>query len=128
MHSMMEGLEPHKDAFVGLVGAALDRSSGASVLGPESVETRARVEAAFQMLVRDATDAPDDPTTLARLLFVAHLLVVLVWTQDTSAGSVRAHRFVDIAVTALRAAIPMLPVLGPVMAPLTDLLDEFLES
>lgn len=130
MHAKMKRLEPHKEAFVGLVGAALDRHSGASVLGSESIDTRERVQAAFERLVAGASDAPTDQQTreMARLLFVAHLLIVLVWTQDSSDGSQRSHRFVDLASTALRAATPMLPVIQPAVSSLSSLVAEFLDA
>ncbi|MFO0615711.1 MAG: L-tyrosine/L-tryptophan isonitrile synthase family protein [Polyangiaceae bacterium] len=79
----LELLEPHRDVLVALAGAAIDPSTRVGVLGAGAQRVRAKVAGLFDLAVRGATDAPEDESAarLARLLYAAHLALVLLWVQ-----------------------------------------------
>lgn len=79
----LELLAPHRDVLVALAGAAIDPSTRVGVLGSGAQRVRAKVAGLFDLAVRGATDAPDDEAAsrLARLLYAAHLALVLLWVQ-----------------------------------------------
>ncbi|MEM9187736.1 MAG: TetR/AcrR family transcriptional regulator [Myxococcota bacterium] len=126
MRKKLEKLQPHRDAFVGLAAAALDPASELHVLSEASAGTRARVEALFQKVV-EGSEGSADPVALGRMLFVLHLLVLLVWTQDPSDGQAHTSELLAIAAEGLTFAIPMmaLPMAKPGVERLYRLVGEF---
>lgn len=78
-------LGPHREALVALV-PLLVSGQGEGVLSADTAGPRARVEGIFQEAVRGATDAPPDAhaAALGRMLYLAHLGVLLWWMLDRS--------------------------------------------
>jgi AcrR family transcriptional regulator len=78
-------LGPHRVTLRALAPVMIG-STEEGVFGESTAFSRARVLAAFQDVVTGATDAPDEPLArpLGRLLYLAHLGVVLWWLLDRS--------------------------------------------
>ena len=79
-------LTPHREAIVALVPTLVDREMG--VLSAATSVARDRVSGVFLQSVVQADDAPPEPvaSALGRVLYMAHLGVVLWWSLDQSGG------------------------------------------
>jgi AcrR family transcriptional regulator len=83
----LETLTPHRAALSGLVPLLVgDRDEG--LFAPGTAFSRERVQRVFADVVSRASDASAAPAaaSLARLLYLAHLLIVLWWLLDRSSG------------------------------------------
>jgi hypothetical protein len=74
------------------------------LLGSRAAGPRARVQGVFAQVVADATDAPPPAlaAALGRVLYLAHVAVVLWWLIDRSPG----QRATSALVTLLRHMLP----------------------
>ncbi|NUO49762.1 MAG: L-tyrosine/L-tryptophan isonitrile synthase family protein [Polyangiaceae bacterium] len=83
MRWKLELLAPHRDVLIALAGVAIDPSARAGVLSAASQRVRAKVAGVFELVASGATDVPDEEGArrLARLLYGAHLFIVLLWSQ-----------------------------------------------
>lgn len=79
----LELLEPHRPVLVAVASAAIDPTARAGVLGVAAQRVRAKVAGLFDLVARGASDAPpgDGSMRIGRLLYAAHLALVLVWVQ-----------------------------------------------
>lgn len=114
MSAKLELLELHRDAYVALAGRALDRSTREAVLGPRAEMIRARVAAVFDVVLQGASDTPSDPEARAKLgraLYLSHLALVLLWTQDASPDRRAVAAALALATELLGAAGPALDFL-----------------
>ena len=86
-------IEPHRELIGVLLSAALNPASRISVLGKDSAGIRARMQNAFERIVRESEDAPAPSTSaaLAKLLYVMHLALLYFRVNDRSEGG-RATR------------------------------------
>lgn len=76
---------PYRDALTALLATALDPRHELGALGEQTALVRSRVSGVFSAVVLGATDRPDAAApALARVLYGAHLALVLLWTQDRS--------------------------------------------
>ena len=78
-------LEPHRSALKGLIPVIVgDPEEG--VFAEGMAFSRRRVQSAFESAVSGATDSPGTPLAeaLGRLLYLAHLAVLLWWLLDKS--------------------------------------------
>jgi pyoverdine/dityrosine biosynthesis protein Dit1/AcrR family transcriptional regulator len=114
-HAAMEAkltlLAPYRKALTSLLASLLDPRHELSALGEQTEIIRRRVMGVFSTVVLGATDRPSGATadlapTLVRLLYAAHLAVVLLWTQDRTEDTHAAR-------TALGWARDLLSLLGP---------------
>jgi AcrR family transcriptional regulator len=80
-------LGPHRETLAGLIPLLVSRSEE-SVLSSATAFSRERVEGAFVAAVVEASDAPkgDAARALGRILYLAHLGVLLWWLLDRSRG------------------------------------------
>ena len=110
-------LAPHRRAFAALAGVALDPDAALGVLGDDAANVRARVRRAFERVLAGASDAPAarDQAALVSLLYGVHLLLILVWLQDRSAGAPSVRAALTLVRQGLSAAGPFLS-LPPVRA------------
>lgn len=79
----IETLAPHRDTLVALLPTLVaDPEEG--LFAGRTAFSRRRVQAVFERVVTDAEDAPhrDVVRALGRLLYVAHLGVLLLWFLD----------------------------------------------
>jgi len=85
LRASLEVLGPHRDTLVALIPLLV---SGAEegVLSSATAFSRERVEGAFVAAVRGASDAPKEALAhpLGRVLYLAHLGVLLWWLLDRS--------------------------------------------
>jgi|SRR5438552_5996289 len=85
LRTSLEVLRPHRETLAGLVPVLVgDAEEG--VLARPTAFSRRRVQAAFEMAVRGARDAPGlgDALALGRILYLVHLTVLLWWLLDRS--------------------------------------------
>jgi len=78
-------LGPHRETLVGLIPLLVSRAEE-GVLSSATAFSRERVEGAFVAAVRGASDAlkGSDAVALGRVLYLAHLGVLLWWLLDKS--------------------------------------------
>jgi pyoverdine/dityrosine biosynthesis protein Dit1 len=119
-------LAPLRRSMTALAARAIDPTGRASVLGPATEVVRSKVAGVFWVAVTGATDAPPAPEAaarLARMLYGAHLLLVLLYIQEEDARGPRTRDAVDLVCTGLalqRVALGFLA--GPLGARLDGLL------
>lgn len=75
---------PYRDALTALLATALDPRHELGALGEQTSIVRSRVAGVFSAVIVGASDRPeaDASRALARVLYGAHLALVLLWTQD----------------------------------------------
>ena len=107
-------ITPWRRSLRALASRAIDPTDRLGVLGPRTGGIRARNSGVFALVVHGASDRPANPAEaarLGRLLYGAHLGVILVWTQDEADDNPRALAATNFIVKAL-ALYPMLEMLG----------------
>ena len=100
MERKLSLVSQHRSTLLALVGKALDPDARVHVLGPGTEVVRSKVSGVFRLAVVGATDAPSgqDAARLARLLYGAHLLLLLVAMQGDDAATRAA---IDLACAAI---------------------------
>src|SRR5262249_30509754 len=78
---------PHRESFTGLFAKMLDPRTNIGVLSQQTELVRLRARAAFANVVHGAKNAPKAAAELTQGLYSAHLALLLIWSQDTSADS-----------------------------------------
>ena len=104
LRTSLDVLGPHRETLAGLVPVLVgDRSDG--VLAPSTAFSRQRVQAVFEEAVSGARDAPplDDALALGRLLYLAHLAILLWWLLDRSREQRATRGLLDLAERVLPA-------------------------
>lgn len=105
LRTSLETLAPQRETLAALVPVLVgDRAQG--LFAPGTSFSRQRVQQVFVDAVEGAADAPGapSPAALGRLLYLAHLLVLLWWLLDRSAG----QRATFGALSLLERALPLL--------------------
>ncbi|ATB46189.1 TetR/AcrR family transcriptional regulator [Corallococcus macrosporus] len=88
LRTSLEVLGPHHEVLKALAPVLVGGDED-GVLAPQTAFSRLRVQAAFEEAVAGATDAPGSAPVvkaLGRLLYVAHLAVLMWWLLDKSPG------------------------------------------
>jgi len=101
----LDVLRPHRGTLAALVPILVgDANDG--LFSPATASSRRRVQRVFHEAVVGATDAPrpEVAAALGRLLYLAHLAVILWWLLDKS----RQQRATTTLVALLRQALPAL--------------------
>ncbi len=115
-------LTPHRETMGALFSAGLAPNSPVAVLGEGVAGIRDQVWRIFLTVTTGASDAPKPKQAeqMATLFYAAHLLFVLFWLQDRSAGQARTRELLAFAQEMIGR---LRPVLGlPLVAkPLTRL-------
>ncbi|MEJ7734436.1 MAG: TetR family transcriptional regulator [Polyangiaceae bacterium] len=103
LRSSLAVLTTHRPALLAL-GGVLVGGGTEGLFAAGTAFSRARVQGVFEDAVRGAADVPAAHTAaaLGRLLYIAHLAVVLFWLLDKSAGQRATSRLLD----ALQAGLP----------------------
>lgn len=83
-HKLAE-LDLRPNVFRSLARAALSPDAATGVLHDQTAHIRKLGIEAFTLVVSGASNAPADSAAFGRLLYGAHLLLVLLWTQRPSA-------------------------------------------
>lgn len=118
-------LDLRPNVFRSLARAALSPEAATGVLHDETAHIRKLGIEAFTLVVSGARNAPADSAAFGRLLYGAHLLMVLLWTQRPSAKTSVAQLsqelapLIDLAVSASSARL---------LAPLLKRADAFTRS
>jgi AcrR family transcriptional regulator len=97
-------LGPHRSTIAALVPVLAGGGSD-GVFAESTAFSRRRVQAVFEEAVTGATDAPkgDDARAVGRLLYLAHLLVLLWWALDKSAEQRATRRLLAVTTSLLPA-------------------------
>ena len=89
---------PYREALGSLMAAMLDPRSELGILSAQTEVIRNRVSAVFRSVVLGASDKPNkNADLLTRNLYGAHLLLMLLWTQDQSDDSSSTRAAIDLA-------------------------------
>ncbi len=121
MKTSLDVLGPHRDTLVALV-PALVAGPDEGLFSPATAFSRKRVHAAFARAVDGARDAPPErvAASLARVLYVAHLGVILWWLLDRTSEQ-RATRSLIAWLQRVLAPIALALRLKSVRALVTEL-------
>jgi len=95
-------LAPHRETLVALIPALVSRHEE-GLFSPATAFARERVQGAFVLSVTGASDAPREAeaAALGRLLYLAHLGVLMWWLLDRSRGQRATAALLDLAERAL---------------------------
>jgi AcrR family transcriptional regulator len=118
-------LAPHRDTLAALVPILVgDPADG--LLAPAMAGSRLRVQAVFEEAVTGACDAPADAAALGRVLYLAHLGVILSWLLDQSPRQRATRQWLRL----LDGLLPLaaLALAGPGPAALLRTADELLRE
>ena len=98
-------LRPHRQTLSALIPVLVSNAPD-GLFSSTTAFSRARVQAIYQDAVVGASDAPRDEVAaaLGRLLYLAHLAVVLWWLLDKSPGQRATRALVQLIGKALPAA------------------------
>jgi pyoverdine/dityrosine biosynthesis protein Dit1 len=122
---------PYRDALTALLAAALDPRHELGALGEQTGLVRGRVAGVFSAVVLGASDRPDAAAaaSLARVLYGAHLALVLLWTQDRTPDFDSTRGAVEAFCSLLASASPLLwlPQAGAALAGADKVLAPLLE-
>ncbi|MCS7072097.1 MAG: hypothetical protein NZM00_11365 [Anaerolinea sp.] len=119
MLARLDQLDPYRDEMIALFAAALHPDSPQSLLGPGAGPARAHLKQAFSRIVIDAADAPKGATAeaqsaeLSAVLYGIHLLLLLFWIYDRTAGRAASRELLSImraGLALLRPALALPPV------------------
>jgi AcrR family transcriptional regulator len=113
LKTSLDVLGPQRDTLAALVPVLVgDANEG--LLAPGTAFSRLRVQAVFVQAVVAATDAPRGAPgpALGRLLYLAHLAVLLWWLLDKSPGQRATQALLALIGRGLRLAAPALRVPG----------------
>lgn len=105
LQESLDVLRPHRQALKALTPTLVgDPLQG--IFSDATALSRVRVQTAFEAAVTHATDAPRQPLAgaLGRLLYLAHLAVLLWWLLDKSTGQRTTTRLVALIATVLPSA------------------------
>lgn len=121
---------PYRDALTALLATALDPRHELGALGEQTGLVRSRVTGVFSAVVLGATDRPEEAApALARVLYSAHLALVLLWTQDRTPDFTSTRSAVEALCDLLASASPLLwlPQAGAALAGADKILAPLLE-
>jgi pyoverdine/dityrosine biosynthesis protein Dit1 len=121
---------PYRPALAALSATLLDPRHELGALHPQTEIIRNRVQGIFAASVEGASDRPAGSTAaLTRVLYGAHLALMLLWCQDRTPDTATAIAALDIARDTLAFAVPFLgfPQAGPALARLDGIFRPLLE-
>jgi AcrR family transcriptional regulator len=115
MRGMLDDVTPHRAAYMGVFGSAMNPQSPVGVLGEHTADIRAQMQNVFNLIVTEANDAPKQPQAgqISALLYSTHFLILLFWINDRTPGCQATEQLLEFSRDALNLARPAL-VLPPV--------------
>lgn len=133
LRTKLDLIEPHRAAFVGVAGVAIQPDSDASVLGPRSAAIRQRVATVVRQVVAGADDPPPSQSQidhLTLLLYIVHFGVLLAWLFDRRAGRPATQALLGLLHEALNLVSSLLafPIVAPMLARLATTLGGFFDD
>ena len=121
----LERLGAHRETMGALFAAGLAPDSEVAVLGDGAAGVRGRIWRVFESVAAGASDAPKPKqiAQMATLLYAAHLLFVLFWLQDRSAGQAKTRELLGFAQEMLGRLRPVLglPPVAKLLARLAEI-------
>jgi AcrR family transcriptional regulator len=96
LQTSLRVLAPHRQTLLALVPVMVSHADE-GLFSPSTALFRREVEQQFVTAVIGATDAPpgEIAAALGRVLYVAHLAVILWWLLDASKDQRATHRFLE---------------------------------
>jgi AcrR family transcriptional regulator len=115
MRGMLDDVTPHRAAYMGVFGSAMNPQSPVGVLGEHTADIRAQMQSVFDRVVLEASDAPKQPQAgyISSLLYSAHFLILLFWINDHTPDCQATAQLLDFSRDALNMLRPAL-VLPPI--------------
>lgn len=128
MRWRIHSLGPHKETLSAMFASMLDATTPLGVFSQQTAGVRTMVGESFGHVAREADDVPDsiDPLMMGDVLYMAHLLIVLVWLLDRTEESASTHQAIKLAETGLTHVWPILklvPGTSHVLSQLSALLE-----
>ncbi len=113
----LEVLGPHRDTLAALTPILIGHESE-GLFAPNTSPSRERVMGIFLAAARGADDAPRDDEALGRLLYVAHLGIILSWLLDKSPGQHATMQLLEALapMSDLASLAMLLPQAAPLLA------------
>jgi len=110
MEADLRRMTPHRETMGALFTAGLAPESPVAVLGKGVAGLRDRVWRMYLLVSSGASDAPrrGQAEQMATLFYSAHLLVILFWLQDRSAGQEKTRELLAFAQEMLGRLRPVL--------------------
>ncbi len=105
----LEVLGPHRELLRALMAVFLT-SQDHGLFSNATAFSRGRVQAGFLRAVQDAKDAPKHADVMARLAYLGHLFVVLLWVLDCSECQCVSHNLLADAERVAKRWLPSLLV------------------
>jgi pyoverdine/dityrosine biosynthesis protein Dit1 len=121
---------PYRNALTSLLATALDPRHELGALSEQTGLVRSRVAGVFSAVVLGASDRPGESAeALARVLYGAHLALVLLWTQDRTPDFASTRSAIDALCNLLASASQFLwlPQAAPALAGADRILAPLLE-
>ena len=121
---------PYRDALTALLATALDPRHELGALGEQTGLVRSRVSGVFSAVVLGASDRPEGTAdALARVLYGAHLALVLLWTQDRTPDLASTQSAIEAFCNLLASVSTLLwlPQAGSALAGADKILSPLLE-
>lgn len=96
LKTSLQVLAPHRETLIALVPVLVSHADE-GLFSSQTALFRREVQQQFIVAVTGANDAPAEDIALAlgRVLYVAHLAVILWWLLDASKGQRATHRFLE---------------------------------
>jgi pyoverdine/dityrosine biosynthesis protein Dit1/AcrR family transcriptional regulator len=100
---------PYREALAALLATLLDPRHELGALNEQTEIIRSRVMAVFSAVALGATDRPKmEIGQLTRSLYAAHLMLMLLWTQDRSPENLATHAALDMVCNLLSMSAGLL--------------------
>lgn len=105
LRTSLDVLQPHRDTLSALIPILVGHVEE-GIFAPRMAFSRLRVQQVFEDAVLGADDAPaaDLASALGRILYLAHLAVILFWLLDKSRGQNATRRLLGALARLLPAA------------------------
>ena len=130
METKISLVAPHREALGALLATLLDPRHELSALGQQTEIIRSRVMGVFSLVVLGATGGGNtSKPELVHSLYAAHLALMLLWSQDRSAGATATHAALDLVcdMLSLSSSFAWLPNLKKRLGQLELVAAQFVE-
>jgi AcrR family transcriptional regulator len=132
MQHKMAQVKPHRAALAAMFGAVMRPDVEVSVWGNRPLEGRDHMLEAFTLIVKDASDKPQEPlaSSMGMLFYCFHLLLLLFWLYDRTPEAQATMKLLTFMQEALKLVRPMLlmPLIAKAMMKLAAILAQVFGS
>ncbi len=127
MLDKLEQITPYRDALAALIGQSMNPNTKTSLVGDYTVNIRQLSIEGFRRLVFDSKDAlnGDKGEQMAKILYVAHMGIILFWLYDRTPDYKATHRLLHLIHDLFKMARPMLflPIFTKALSGVAEVLE-----